>query len=193
MQIIGFGASKVLLVIWFQFQVNFTNMNYLAINCSVANGYGRVVVVILNNENEVFSHVFKSPSVFSFTENSAEILNWHRDNIISLITQFHIQGVVIKKTEQNQFAKLSKSEIFKLYLEGVMLSLAGSIGVENKHYYKKSIQKILQNQYIFDKSIEEICDSYSLINCFGAIPATELIVTKDTLLAVVSLKITLSQ
>ena len=168
-------------------------MNYLAINCSVANGFGRVVVVILNNENEVFRHVFKSPSVFSFTENSAEILNWHRDNIISLLTQFNIQGVVIKKTEQSQFARLRKSEIFKLYLEGVMLSLAGSIGMVNKHYYKKSIQRILQNQNIFDKSIEEVCDSYSLINCFEAIPGPELAVTKDALLAAISLKITLTQ
>lgn len=168
-------------------------MNYLAINCSVANGFGRVVVVILNNENEVFRHVFKSPSVFSFTENSAEILNWHRDNIISLLTQFNIQGVVIKKTEQSQFARLRKSEIFKLYLEGVMLSLAGSIGMVNKHYYKKSIQRILQSQNIFDKSIEEICDSYSLINCFEAIPGPELAVTKDALLAAISLKITLTQ
>ena len=141
----------------------------------------------------MFRHVFKSPSVFSFTENSAEILNWHRDNIISLLTQFNIQGVVIKKTEQSQFARLRKSEIFKLYLEGVMLSLAGSIGMVNKHYYKKSIQRILQNQNIFDKSIEEVCNSYSLINCFEAIPGPELAVTKDALLAAISLKITLTQ
>ena len=167
-------------------------MNYLAINCSVANGFGRVVVVIINNENEVFRHVFKSPSVFSFTENSAEILNWHRDNIISLISQFEIKGIVIKKTEQSQFARLRKSDIFKLYLEGVMLSLAGSIGMVNKHFYKTSIQRILASTNIFDDTIKDICNTHVLTNYFDTIPSSEIGVTKDALLAAISLKTTLS-
>jgi hypothetical protein len=165
-------------------------MNYLAINCSVAEGFGRVVVVILTNENKVFRNVFKSPSVFSFTNNSAEILNWHRDNIISLISQFSIEGVVIKKTEQSPHARLKKSEIFKLYLEGVMLSLAGSIGKINKHYYKTTIQKILSTPNIFDLSIDDICQKYELTNCFDTIPSSEVGVTRDALLASISLKIT---
>ena len=167
-------------------------MNYLAINCSVLNGFGKVVVIILNNENEVFRHVFKSPSVFSFTENSAEILNWHRDNIISLISQFEIKGIVIKKTEQSPHSRLRKSDIFNLYLEGVMLSLAGTIGMANKHYYKTSIQRILGTPNVFTKTIEEICTSYNLTNYFGEIPSTELGVTKDALLAAISLKTTLN-
>ncbi len=168
-------------------------MNYLAINCSVAKGFGRVVVVIINNDNEVFRYVFNSPSVFSFSENSAEILNWHRDNIISLISQFEIKGIVIKKTEQSQYSRLRKSDIFKLYLEGVMLSLAGSIGMINKHFYKTSIQRILASPNIFDMSIDEICNVHQLTNCFDAIPGTEIEVTKDTLLAAISLKKTLDQ
>lgn len=168
-------------------------MNYLAINCSVINGFGRVVIVILNNENELFRHVFKSPSVFSFTENSAEILNWHRDNIISLITQFNIEGLVIKKTEQNQHARLRKSDIFKLYLEGVMLSLAGSIGKANKHYYKTNIQRILSTPNIFDLNIDKICSKYELKNRFDAIPSNEIEVTKDALLAAISLKLILNK
>lgn len=166
-------------------------MNYLAINCSVLDGFGKVVVVILNSENEVFRHIFRSPSVFSFTENSAEILNWHRDNVISLISQFDIRGVVIKKTEQSPHSRLRKSEIFKLYLEGVMLSLAGTIGMENKHYYKTSIQRILATPNIFNNTIDEICSSFELKNCFDQIPASEIVVTKDALLAVISIKKTL--
>lgn len=167
-------------------------MNYLAINCSVLNGYGRVVVVILNKNDEIFRHVFKSPSVFSFTENSAEILNWHRDNIISLISQFEINGIVIKKTEHGQYSKLRKSDIFKLYLEGVMLSLAGSIGMVNKHYYKTSIQRILATPHIFDSTIDEICTTFLLTNSFDVIPSDEIGVTKDALLAAISIKKTLN-
>lgn len=168
-------------------------MNYLAINCSVADGFGRVVVVILTEENKVFRNVFKSPSVFSFTNNSAAILNWHRDNIISLISQFNIEGLVIKKTEQSPHARLRKSEIFKLYLEGVMLSLAGIIGKINKHYYKKNIQKILASQNIFDLEIDAICLKYKLTNCFDTIPSSEIGVTRDALLASISLKKTLER
>lgn len=168
-------------------------MNYLAINCSVADGLGRVVVVILTNENAVFRHVFKSPSVFSFTNNSAEILNWHRDNIVSLITQYNIEGIVIKKTESNPHARLRKSDIFKLYLEGVMLSLAGTIGKANKHYYKSNIQGILANPTVFDLSIEQICINSELTNSMGAIPNVEVGVSKDALLAAISLKTILSK
>jgi hypothetical protein len=167
-------------------------MNYLALNCSVASGFGRVVVVIINSNNEIFRYVFKSPSVFSFNENSAEILNWHRDNIISLITLFNVDGLVIKKTEQSQHARLRKSDIFKLYLEGVMLSLAGSIGRVNKHYYKTNIQRILSTPNIFTLTIDDICKKYELKNNFSTIPVGEIDVTKDALLAAISLKTTIS-
>jgi hypothetical protein len=163
-------------------------MNYLGINCSVDKGFGRVVIVILNSENEVMRYVFKSPSVFSFKENSAEILNWHRDNIISLISQYNIEGISIKKTESNSYARLKNSDIFKLYLEGVLLSLAGSIGKPNRHFYKSNIKSILNDPNIFDLDIEAICSKFNLENCFDDIPNIEVEITKDTLLAVLSLK-----
>jgi hypothetical protein len=167
-------------------------MNYLGVNCSVENKFGRVIIVILSSENEVFRQVFRSPSVFSFKKNSAEILNWHRDNIISLISQFNIQGIVVKKTERTSFSsRIKNSGIFKLYLEGVILSLAGNIGKLNKHFYKTDIQTILQAPNVFDLDINAICDKYSLKNSLDNIPATEKEATKEALLAVISLKSTL--
>jgi hypothetical protein len=164
----------------------------LGVNCSVEKGFGRVIIIILSSENEVFRHVFRSPSVFSFSKNSAEILNWHRDNIISLISQFEIQGIVVKKTERNSFTtRIKNSGIFKLYLEGVILSLAGSIGKLNKHFYKTDIQAILQLPDVFGLDINSICDKYNLSNTLGTIPAIEIEATKEALLAVISLKYTL--
>jgi len=164
-------------------------MSYLGINCSVAKGLGRVIVVILNADGEVMRHVFKSPSVFSFKNNSAEILNWHRDNIISLISQFDIEGIVVKKSERTSFfSKPKNSDIFKLYLEGAILSLAGSIGKQNKHYYKNDIQAILATPNVFDVDIDTICETYTLTHSFDEIPNGEIEATKDALLAVISLK-----
>src|SRR4051812_29540438 len=129
-------------------------MNYLGINCTVEGGLGRVVVVIVTGEGEVHAHVFRSPSIFSFKVNSAEILNWHRDNIISLISQFGIEGIVVKKIERTSFfSKPKNSDIFKLYIEGVMLSLAGSIGKLNKHFYKIEIQAVLNQKHIFEEKL----------------------------------------
>lgn len=164
-------------------------MNYLGINCSVEKGLGRVIIVILNSDDEVFRHVFRSPSVFSFNKNSAEILNWHRDNIISLITQFNIEGIVVKKTERNSFvSRIKNSGIFKLYLEGTILSLAGSIGKLNKHFYKTDIQSILRIPKVFDLDIATICEKTAVKNLFTEIPNSEIEATKEALLAVISLK-----
>lgn len=121
-------------------------------------------------------------------------MNWHRDNIVSLITQFAIEGIVVKKTESNAFGgRIKKSGIFKLYLEGVILSLAGSIGKFNKHYYKIDIQTKLQNPDIFGLSIAQICTAYNLTNCFDGIPSVELEATKDALFAVIALKSSLTK
>jgi hypothetical protein len=169
-------------------------MNYLGINCSVEKGFGRVIIVILDSNNEVIRHVFRSPSVFSFNKNSAEILNWHRDNITSLISQFNIEGVVVKKTERNSFlTRIKNSGIFKLYLEGVILSLAGSIGKLNKHFYKTDIQAILNLPNVFELDIASICSTNGLTNSFTEIPKSEIEATKEALLAVISLKTMISR
>jgi|GEM_PF-6342364 hypothetical protein len=165
-------------------------MNILGINCSVSKGLGRVSIVVLNSENEVQSYIYKSPSIFSFKENSAEILNWHRDNIISLLNQFNIGGIVVKKTEQTAFyGKPKKRDIFKLYLEGVFLSLAGNLGIFNHHFYKNEIQSLLADKDVFDKSIPEICDSYSLVNELGEFKEADTELIKETVLASIALKI----
>lgn len=164
-------------------------MNYLGINCTVDRGFGKLDVVILNNENEVIRHVFRSPSVFSFNRNCAEILNWHRDNILSLISQYNIDGIVVKKTERTAFNSRPKnSHIFKLYMEGVMLSLAGGIGKRNVHLYKTDIQAILKDKEIFNLSIDAICDKYKIKNSFGTMLKGEIQDTQECLLAVISLK-----
>ncbi|WP_429062736.1 hypothetical protein [Chitinophaga sp. W2I13] len=161
----------------------------MSINCTVEKGLGRVIIVVITEEGQALFHIFKSPSVFSFTKNSAEILNWHRDNIISLISQYNIEGIVVKKTERTSFHSRPKnSDIFKLYMEGVMLSLAGNIGKYNKHFYKVDIQTILKDKNIFEKDFNTISKTYNIDCSFGNLLKAEVDPIKETLLAALALR-----
>lgn len=137
-------------------------MNTLGVNCYVKDGLGHLVVVALLNNNNVSIHVFKSPSIFSFSNNSAEILNWHKDNVLSLLSFYNIDAFSVKKTETNsQGLRLKKSEIFKLYMEGTMLSLAGSNGIKNNHYYTNDIKTILDEGDVL-LNVTQIASKYNL-------------------------------
>ncbi|GAA4277710.1 hypothetical protein [Aquimarina mytili] len=137
--------------------------NILGLHCSVLKGYGKLAVVILTEEDEIITNVFRSPSVFSFKINIGEILNWHKDNIISLINLYNIDAIVVKKTERNSFNSRPKnSDFFKLYLEGVMLSLAGSYNMKNRHLEKASIKSLLNNNDIYDLDLEQLQKDYNL-------------------------------
>lgn len=162
-------------------------MNYLGLRCNVNGGRGTITAIIVLTNGEVYRHVYKSPSVFSFSRNSGEILNWHRENVLSLITQFNIQAISIKKTETSE-GRLSKMDVFKLYLEGVMLSLAGSIGIYNRHYYKSDIKNWLGDNGIFEKTIDAIGVEYGLTLHLGPLLATEKDTTKEALLSIIALQ-----
>lgn len=164
-----------------------TTMTYLALNCSVEDGLGKLVIVLLRNHC-VRNYTFRSPSVFSFKKNSAEILNWHKDNVVSLMARFKVDAVVVKKTERTSFfSKPRNSDIFKLYLEGVMLSLAGTIGKPNKHLYKNEIQAILGDSESFEHSIEKLCLLHELSADHFNVRKADIDVTKEALLAVLAL------
>ena len=162
-------------------------MNHLGLRCNVSGGRGTITAIIALENGEIYRHVYKSPSVFSFSKNSGEILNWHRENILSLITQFDIKAISIKKTETSE-GRLSKMDAFKLYLEGVMLSLAGSIGIYNRHYYKIDIKNGLGDAGIFEKTIETIASQFGLTLKIGPLLAVEKETTKEALLSVIALQ-----
>lgn len=164
-------------------------MNALGLTCNVKKGLGRATVAIITEDDKAYYHIFQSPSVYSFKNNSAEILNWHRDNIISLISQFNIQLIAVKKTERTSFvSKPKNSDIFKLYLEGVFLSFAGSIGLKNHHYYKKDVQHILSNENIFETTISDICRDSKILNTLGHISKSDEEIVKEALLVAISIK-----
>lgn len=134
--------------------------NILSINCSVDGGYGQLAVLILHDEG-IITNVFKSPSVFSFTRDVGEILNWHKDNILSLISSYKIDAIVVKKSERVSI-RGTNSDIFKMYLEGVMLSLAGTLGIQNAHFEKTNVKAILKEENIFDMSLTDILTKYDI-------------------------------
>ncbi len=167
--------------------------NILGLHCSVHEGFGKLAIVIHTEENEIISNIFRSPSVFSFKDNIGEILNWHKDNVLSLISLYNIDAIVVKKTERNSFnGRPRKSGFFKLYLEGVMLSLAGSHGIKNRHLEKTSILALLNQQDIYDKSLEEIEAIYN-IELDDTYSRLDIDPIKESLLAVLAYKNFLAQ
>ncbi|MDF0718364.1 hypothetical protein PY092_19575 [Muricauda sp. 334s03] len=168
-------------------------LNILGIHCSVLNGFGKLAVVILTDENEIVTNIFRSPSVFSFRENTGEILNWHKDNVLSLISLYKIDAIVVKKTESNSFnGRPKKSDFFKLYLEGVMLSIAGSNGMKNRHLVKNSITALLQNNEVYDKTLSELEEIFK-IELDAEYSAADRAPITESLLAVLAYKNFLTQ
>lgn len=164
-------------------------MNSIGLRCNVSDGRGTVVVVISLDNGELHRFSYKSPSIFSFQKNSGEILNWHRENILSLITQFKVEAIAIKKSERESFgARLRNSDIFKLYLEGVLLSLAGSIGLLNQHYYKNDLKMILEDDNILDKEIDVIAQEYNKSVEFEGLLASEKSTTREAMLSVLAIE-----
>lgn len=163
-------------------------MNTLGLRCTVSSGRGTVIGIISLENGVMHRFMYKSPSIFSFSRNSGEILNWHRENIISLITQFDIEAIAIKKSENDSFSsRLRKSDIFKLYLEGVLLSLAGSVGIANHHFYKNDIKLALEDN-IFEQNIDAICSKFSKEFDLSQVLAAEINATKEALLSVLTLE-----
>ena len=168
-------------------------MNTLGLRCTVANKRGQLMTIISLSNGEVHKFVFISPSIFSFKNNSGEILNWHRDNVLSLVTQFKIDAITVKKSERDSFTGRPKnSDIFKLYLEGVMLSLAGTIGLPNKHFYKADIKGILNDNNIFEKDVNTILVGYNKTSVLGTILASEKNTVLELVASVIALEKTLS-
>lgn len=167
--------------------------NILGLHCTVLNGYGKLAIVILTENNEIITNVFRSPSVFSFKDNISEILNWHKDNVLSLISLYNINAIVVKKTESNSFVgRPKKSDFFKLYLEGVMLSLAGSFGIKNRHLVKTTINALLKQDAIYEKTLEEIQPIFKIELDTEYLVADKAVI-KESLLAVLAYRNFLEQ
>tara|TARA_R110002033_G_scaffold46013_2_gene90304 strand:+ start:13506 stop:14012 length:507 start_codon:yes stop_codon:yes gene_type:complete len=166
--------------------------NILSIHCSVLNGFGRLGILIITEEAEIITNIFQSPSIFSFKRDVGEILNWHKDNILSLISNYNIDSIVVKKTETISI-RGKNSDVFKLYLEGVMLSLAGSLGIQNSHFGKNSIKAILKNTKIYDLSLEEILESFEIkLDSFPTNNDSREVI-KEVLLAAIAFNIYLQE
>lgn len=164
-------------------------MNILGLRCTVKDGRGLVTAVIINDGKEVHRVQFQSPSVFSFSNDAGELLNWHRENILSLISRFQIEAIGVKKSETNSFGNyIRKSDIFKLYLEGVLLSLAGSVGMPNYHFFKNDFNYHLAKDYC-ESSLEDIAEDFGLQLVIGGLTKPQISATREALLTVVAILI----
>lgn len=132
------------------------NMNILGLKCTSKKTIAVVIV-----KDQIIPDVFVTPAVFDKPEDVADIVNWHRENIMSLMDRFNIDVISIKKSETVSFRGLKETQRRQLYVEGMALSLAGIKGIKNSNYFKTEITRKLKADY-FEKSAIEIAQMFEL-------------------------------
>jgi len=95
---------------------------------------------------------FNTPIIYNFSDDISKILKWHRNHLITTIHSNNIKYISIKRIERNSFMGRPKdNDIQRMYLEGMVLSLAGEYNLINDSYYKTSLNKILNSPNYEDK------------------------------------------
>lgn len=112
-------------------------------------GMQTVLLDIKNNKiNNIYYEFFTTPIIYNFSEDIAKILKWHKNHIVTTIYSDKIKFIAIKKTERNSFMGRPKdSNIQRMYIEGMVLSLAGQYSLINSSYYKTNLNKIIDSNY----------------------------------------------
>ena len=113
------------------------------------NGMQTALLDIENNKiNNIYYEFFSTPIIYDFSEDIAKILKWHKNHIVTTIYSDRVKYIAIKKTERNSFMGRPKdSDIQRMYIEGMVLSLAGEYSLINGNYYKTNLNKIIDSNY----------------------------------------------
>ena len=128
-------------------------------NCLGINSFSDGIAVTILFEEQLISHIFKSPKVFGKEETNL-MLDMHRNNIVSLVYKYQIDTISLKQVENSSFTQrrgLTDGQRNQLYLEGMIFSLAGFLGLKCKFYQKVNIKRIV------DQNIDQL-DVYDLIS-----------------------------
>lgn len=128
-------------------------------NCLGINSFSGGIAVTILCENQLISHIFKSPKAFGKEETNL-MLDMHRNNLVSLAYKYKIDTIAIKQVENSSFSQrrgLTDGQRNQLYLEGMIFSLAGFLGLKCKFYQKVNIKRII------DANIDQL-DVYDLIS-----------------------------
>jgi len=104
--------------------------------------------VLLETENDQLIHInfdyFLTPKIYDFSNDISKILKWHRNHLITTIHSDTIKHIAIKRTERASFqGRPRDSDIQRMYIEGMVLSLAGEHNLINHSYYKTTLNKVL--------------------------------------------------
>ncbi len=87
---------------------------------------------------------FPTPKIYDFSNDISKILKWHRNHLVTTIHSDKIKYIAIKRTERTSFqGRPRDSDIQRMYIEGMILSLAGEHNLINQSYYKTTLNKVL--------------------------------------------------
>lgn len=111
---------------------------------------------IVTDENYAI-YKFIKPKFFDKKHDVIKIINFYRDNILSIINRYKISAAAIKKTEANsiQGRGLEDGRRIQLYSEGMVISTIGSCGKFCAAYYTNNMKSLYPSNFA-DKTIQVI-------------------------------------
>ncbi len=115
-------------------------MNCLGVSCSSSG-----IAVTALHEKYLISNVLNSPKCYGKGETNL-MLDMHRNHLVSLTYKYNIDTLALKQVENTSFSHrrgLTDGQRDQLYLEGMVFSLAGFLGLNFKCYQKVNIIRIL--------------------------------------------------
>ena len=115
------------------------------------NTKGMQTVLLEIEDNKIMNinyDFFTTPVIYNFSDDISKILKWHRNHLITSIHADNIKNVAIKKIERASFIGRPKdTDIERMYLEGMILSLVGEYNLINSSYYKTNLNKTINSTY----------------------------------------------
>jgi|688.fasta_scaffold826531_2 hypothetical protein len=122
-----------------------------------------VYASILSTDGGVDNLYFETPLIYNFNDDLSKILKWHQNNLSSIIATEKIKGLAIKKIERSSFHGRPKdSDIQRMYLEGMILALAGTGNLISHSYYKANIKSVLNISSDYESEYATVLSGFSL-------------------------------
>jgi hypothetical protein len=141
-------------------------MNYLGVRVLASALYCAVI-----DSEGYLVYKYARPVFFDTKKDIVKVINFYRDNIISVLSQHKIDAAAVKKTEPTsiQGRGLEDGRRVQLYSEGMVIATIGSFGKICRDYYTNNMKYLYRNDFS-EMNIQDIAHDVGLDHLDGGIP-----------------------